>query len=103
MKNDFVKRRILAVVLGTSWSITLLAFVYIAVNADKQAKEKEEFLKARLEVKVCQEKAEALAKGAANQEKLLRKSYEELQQALVETRMAKEFAMEQAKSAVKER
>jgi hypothetical protein len=102
MKNDFVKRRILAVVLGTSWSITLLAFVYIAVNADKQAKEKEEFLKARLEVKVCQEKAEALAKGAANQEKLLRKSYEELQQALVETRMAKEFAMEQAKSAVKE-
>jgi hypothetical protein len=103
MKNDLVKRRILAVVLGTSWSITLLAFVYIAVNADKQAKEKEEFLKARLEVKVCQEKAEALAKGAANQEKLLRKSYEELQQALVETRMAKEFAMEQAKSAVKER
>jgi len=90
-------------VLGTSWSITLLAFVYIAVNADKQAKEKEEFLKARLEVKVCQEKAEALAKGAANQEKLLRKAYEELQQALVETRMAKEFAMEQAKSAVKER
>ncbi|MCA4897017.1 MAG: hypothetical protein ING84_18615 [Cytophagales bacterium] len=103
MKNDLVKRRILAVVLGTSWSITLLAFVYIAVNADKQAKEKEEFLKARLEVKVCQEKAEALAKGAANQEKLLRKAYEELQQALVETRMAKEFAMEQAKSAVKER
>jgi hypothetical protein len=103
MKNDLVKRRILAVVLGTSWSITLLAFVYIAVNADKQAKEKEEFLKARLEVKVCKEKAEALAKGAANQEKLLRKSYEELQQALVETRMAKEFAMEQAKSAVKER
>jgi hypothetical protein len=103
MKNDLVKRRILAVVLGTSWSITLLAFVYIAVNADKQAQEKEEFLKARLEVKVCQEKAEALAKGAANQEKLLRKSYEELQQALVETRMAKEFAMEQAKSAVKER
>jgi hypothetical protein len=103
MKNDLTKRRVLAVVLGTSWSITLLAFVYIAVNADKQAKEKEEFLKARLEVKVCQEKAEALAKGAANQEKLLRKSYEELQQALVETRMAKEFAMEQAKSAVKER
>lgn len=101
MKNDLGKRRILAVVLGTSWSITLLAFIYIAVNADKQAEEKEEFLKARIEIKVCQEKAEALAKQLGDRENQLRRSLAELENALVETRLAKEFAQEQSKMAIK--
>lgn len=101
MKNDFGKRRILAVVLGTSWCLTLLAFVYIAVNADKQAKEREEFLKAKIEVKVCQEKAEALVKQIVACENQLKNSVVQLEQALVETRLAKEFAQEQSKMALK--
>jgi hypothetical protein len=101
MKNDLTKRRVLAVVLGTSWSITLLAFVYIAVNADKQAKEKEEFLKARLEVKVCQEKAETLVKQLGDRENQLKSSIVQLEQALIETRLAKDFAFEQSKIAIK--
>jgi uncharacterized protein YlxW (UPF0749 family) len=92
LKNELTKRRILAVVLGTSWSITLLAFIYIAVNADKQAKSKEEFLKARVEIKVCQEKAEALANEIVGRENQLKSSYSQLEKALVETRLAKEFA-----------
>jgi len=103
MKNDLTKRRILAVVLGTSWCLTLLAFVYIAVNADKQAKEREEFLKAKIEVKVCQEKAEALVKQLGDRENQLRRSLAELENALVETRLAKEFKQEQSKMAIKKK
>ena len=101
MKNDLTKRRILAVVLGTSWCLTLLAFVYIAVNADKQAKEREEFLKAKIEVKVCQEKAEALVKQIVACENQLKNSVVQLEQALIETRLAKDFAFEQSKIAIK--
>jgi hypothetical protein len=91
----------LAVVLGTSWCITLLAFVYIAINADKQAKENEEFLKARIEAKVCQEKAEALVKQIVACENQLKNSIVQLEQALIETRLAKDFAFEQSKIAIK--
>lgn len=100
MKNDLAKRRILAIVLGTSWCITALAFIYIAVNADKQAKEKEEFLKARIEVTVCQEHAETLPKQLGDRENQLRRSLAELEKALVETRLVKEFAKEQSKIAI---
>jgi TolA-binding protein len=103
MKDDLTKKRILAVVLGTSWSITLLAFVYMAVNADKQAQEREEFLKAKIEVKVCQEKAEALVKQLGDRENQLRRSLAELENALVETRLAKEFKQEQSKMAIKKK
>jgi len=101
MKSDLTKRRILAVVLATSWSITLLAFVYMAVNADKQAQEREEFLKAKIEVKVCQEKAEALVKQVVTCENQLKSSIVQLEQALIETRLAKDFAFEQSKIAIK--
>jgi hypothetical protein len=101
MKNDLTKRRILAVVLGTSWSITLLAFIYIGVNADKHAKAKEEFLKAKIEMKVCQEHAETLSMQLGDRENQLRRSLAELEKTLVETRLAKEFAHEQSKLAMK--
>ncbi len=101
MKNDLAKRRILAIVLGTSWCITALAFIYIAVNADKQAKEKEEFLKARIEIKLCQERAEALGREIVGRENQLKSSIVQLEQALIETRLAKDFAQKQAEMAIK--
>lgn len=87
--------------MGTSWCIALLALVYTKVKEEERFEEREEFLKARIEVKMCQEKAEALVKEIAGRENQLKSSYVQLEKALVETRLAKEFAHEQSKMAIK--
>jgi hypothetical protein len=101
MKNELMKNRITAVVIGTSWCIALLALVYTKVKEEERFEEREEFLKARIEVKVCQEKSEALAKEIVDRENQLKSSIVQLEQALIETRLAKDFAQEQSKIAIK--
>lgn len=101
MISELTKNRITAVVMGTSWCIALLALVYTKVKEEERFEEREEFLKARIEVKMCQEKAEALVKVIAGRENQLKSSYAQLEKALVETRLAKEFAQEQSKIAIK--
>jgi uncharacterized protein YlxW (UPF0749 family) len=97
LSNEINKNRIRAVVLGGSWCITFLAFIYIKVNTDKQTEQKEKFLRARIELNECQEKKETSVEQVKNQEIQLRRSMEQLQKALEETRQAKEYALEQAK------
>ena len=53
MKSELTRNRIRAVAMGTSWYIALLALIYIKVKEVERFEEKEEFLKARIEVKVC--------------------------------------------------
>lgn len=100
-KSELTKNRIGAVVMGTSWGITFLALVYIKVVADRRLVEREEILNARIELKQCREKEEAVAIQLRKHETLLRSSYSQLEKALSETRMAKEFAQEQSKLAMK--
>jgi hypothetical protein len=53
MKSELMNKRITAVVMGTSWCIALLALVYTKVKEEERFDEREEFLKARIEAKVC--------------------------------------------------
>jgi hypothetical protein len=101
MKSELMKNRTTAVVMGTSWCIALLALVYTKVREEERFEEREEFLKTRIEVKVCQEKAGTLVKEIVDRENQLRRSLAQLENALGEARLAKEFAQEQSKRAIK--
>jgi hypothetical protein len=54
-------------------------------------------------MKVCQEHAETLSMQLGDRENQLRRSLAELEKTLVETRLAKEFAHEQSKLAMKKK